>query len=65
MKCCYNIFNKGGNMKPKVIAKKTHEWVKKDGKIIGIKCLVCGLTSYGEDDIKHKYCGRCHIFHKG
>jgi uncharacterized OB-fold protein len=52
-------------MKPKVIAKKTHEWVKKDGKIIGIKCLVCGLTSYGEDDIKHKYCGRCHIFHKG
>ena len=44
--------------------RKTYEWVKKDGKTIGIKCLVCSLISYGEDDIKHKYCGRCHIFHK-
>jgi len=65
MICCYNKFNKGGsmvNLKAKV---KTYEWIKKDSKTIGIKCLVCGLTSYGEDDIKHKYCGRCHIFHKG
>ncbi len=51
-------------IEPKEIKKRTYQWVKQNNKIIGIRCLVCGLTSYGEDDIKHKYCSRCHIFHK-
>lgn len=50
---------------PVKVIRKTYEWIRKEGKIIGIKCLVCGLASNGEDHIKHKYCGRCHIFHKG
>lgn len=27
-----------------------------------IKCLRCGMVSYNENDIKHKYCGNCHQF---
>lgn len=50
--------------KPNPTTKRTYKWIKRDGHIIGIKCLVCGIESFGEDDIKHKYCGRCHIFHK-
>lgn len=30
---------------------------------IGIKCLVCSMTSFHPEDIEHKYCGNCHIFH--
>lgn len=29
-----------------------------------ITCLLCGRTSYHPDDVKHKYCGHCHIFHE-
>jgi hypothetical protein len=28
-----------------------------------IKCLKCGMISYNEYDIKHKYCGHCHEYH--
>lgn len=31
-----------------------------DGKTI--TCLVCGMTSYNPNDVKHKYCGNCHKF---
>jgi hypothetical protein len=29
-----------------------------------IRCLRCGLGSYNPNDIQHKYCGYCHIFHE-
>jgi len=29
-----------------------------------IKCLQCGMTSYNPNDVEHKYCGNCHIFHE-
>lgn len=29
-----------------------------------ITCSQCGLTSYNENDIRERYCGRCHKFHK-
>ena len=28
-----------------------------------IKCLTCGMTSYSMDDVRHRYCGKCHVFH--
>ena len=30
----------------------------------GIECLCCGLVSYNINDIMHKYCGFCHMFHE-
>ena len=30
----------------------------------GIKCLLCERISYNPNDIYHKYCGHCHIFHQ-
>jgi ribosomal protein L37E len=36
--------------------------VTKDG-VTGIRCLTCGRTSYHPEDVRHKYCGHCHIFH--
>jgi hypothetical protein len=29
-----------------------------------IKCKTCSLTSYNPNDIKEKFCGRCHKFHE-
>jgi len=29
----------------------------------GIRCLICGLTSYHPKDIEHLFCGKCNIFH--
>ena len=29
----------------------------------GIKCLVCGRTSWNENDVKNRYCGNCHQYH--
>jgi ribosomal protein L37E len=29
-----------------------------------IQCLRCGLTSYNENDIAQRYCGRCKVFHR-
>jgi hypothetical protein len=28
-----------------------------------IRCDQCGSASYNSNDIKHKYCGRCHKYH--
>lgn len=28
-----------------------------------IQCLMCGLTSYHPEDVKHRYCGKCNVFH--
>lgn len=27
-----------------------------------ITCPICGRTSYNQDDIKERYCGKCHQF---
>lgn len=29
-----------------------------------ITCLMCGATSYHPEDIRNRYCGRCHVFHE-
>lgn len=43
---------------------KTYQIVKSpDGKQEGIKCLVCGMTSYHPKDVEELYCGNCHEFH--
>jgi len=28
-----------------------------------ITCLTCNMTSYHPDDVRHRYCGRCEVFH--
>jgi hypothetical protein len=30
-----------------------------------IRCDDCGSASYNTNDIRHKYCGRCHKYHTG
>lgn len=30
----------------------------------GIKCLICGLTSWNRNDVEKEYCGNCHQFHE-
>lgn len=29
-----------------------------------IECQICGQTSFHIDDVKHRYCGKCKIFHE-
>jgi len=29
----------------------------------GIKCLICGMTSWNRNDVKNEYCGNCHQYH--
>lgn len=29
----------------------------------GIKCLDCGMVSFHAEDMKHRFCGKCHKFH--
>jgi hypothetical protein len=29
-----------------------------------ITCPRCGLTSWHPDDVKHRYCGNCNMFHE-
>ena len=37
---------------------------KFDGRLVkGIKCLVCGRTSWNQNDVKNEYCGGCHQYH--
>ena len=36
--------------------------IVEDGR--AILCLICGRKSWNQNDIDHKYCGHCHIFHK-
>lgn len=38
----------------------THEIVL-DGS--AIKCTVCGLTSFNQNDVQHLFCGNCKQFH--
>jgi flavodoxin len=33
------------------------------GDLKGIKCFICGLTSWNINDVEQKYCGNCHQFH--
>jgi len=33
------------------------------GNAVAIKCLQCGMTSYHPEDVRHHYCGNCHVFH--
>lgn len=35
--------------------------ISADGK--AITCKKCGRTSHNENDVRHKYCGHCHVFH--
>jgi hypothetical protein len=42
---------------------KTFELVNKNGQE-GIKCLVCGLTSFHPMDIQEKFCGHCDDYHE-
>lgn len=32
-------------------------------KQANITCRLCNMTSYHPEDIRHRYCGHCHIFH--
>ena len=36
--------------------------ILEDGK--AIKCLECGLTSWHPEDVRHRYCGFCSVFHE-
>lgn len=29
----------------------------------GIECRVCGHVSWNDGDVRHRYCGFCHVFH--
>lgn len=29
-----------------------------------ITCLGCGRESYNVNDVEHKYCGHCHVYHE-
>jgi hypothetical protein len=40
----------------------TYELVEHHGEV-GIKCRRCTLTSWNQNDVAHKYCGRCHSYH--
>jgi len=33
------------------------------GEPTSITCCQCGLQSYNSNDVKHVYCGHCHLFH--
>lgn len=42
---------------------KRHDYILLyDGK--AILCRHCGMISFNINDIKEKYCGNCHRFHK-
>jgi len=43
-------------------AEKTYEILSPQGET-GIKCLLCGQTSFHPQDVKQKYCDNCHQFH--
>jgi hypothetical protein len=35
--------------------------ISPDGK--SISCHLCGMTSHNPNDVLHRYCGMCHVFH--
>ncbi len=40
----------------------TYEIIQSKGQD-AIKCLICDMVSYNENDIREKYCGNCNQFH--
>lgn len=34
------------------------------GGAVAIRCLLCGSLSANANDVRHRYCGRCHLFHE-
>lgn len=36
--------------------------ITSDGR--AITCLVCGRTSHNANDVAHRYCAHCHVFHE-
>lgn len=36
--------------------------ILEEGK--AIRCQTCGLTSWHPEDVKNRYCGKCHVFHE-
>ena len=44
--------------------KKTYEIVPPTNCApFGIKCLICGRTSWNKNDVEQRYCGNCHQYH--
>lgn len=41
----------------------TYKISRNEDNVERITCLICNMTSYHPQDIKHKYCGMCHDFH--
>jgi hypothetical protein len=35
--------------------------ISDDGR--NITCHMCQRTSYHPEDVRHRYCGHCHVFH--
>jgi hypothetical protein len=44
-----------------MVASRRSYTIADDGK--SITCHRCGKTSYHIEDVRHRYCGHCHIFH--
>ena len=40
-------------------AKNNHDRIERS-----IKCLTCGMVSWNKDDVRHKYCANCGVFHE-
>lgn len=40
------------------------EFDTRTGYRAGIRCLICGLTSWNPNDVENRYCGHCHHFHE-
>ena len=43
---------------------QTYEILLDTGEGRAIRCNVCGMTSYNANDVRERYCGRCHVFHE-
>lgn len=44
--------------------RRTYQVVVADARI-GIKCLLCGLTSWHPMDLQELFCGKCSRYHDG
>ena len=46
---------------------RTFEIIDTDQAVGGqaLKCLKCGMVSYNPNDVKQRYCGKCHEFLDG
>jgi len=41
----------------------TYQIIQKKGRE-SIRCFKCGMESYNPNDVAHKFCSSCNIFHK-